>query len=60
MLTAMADVTFAQAAQRALGNDIPPAYMTPAMKFWRSMDPTLRAEAETWKKMRGYDRPLSR
>jgi hypothetical protein len=34
--------------------------MTPALKFWRSMDPALKAEAEAWRKMRGYDHAIDR
>jgi hypothetical protein len=60
MLTAMAEDTFARAAQRGSGSGIPSEYMTPAMKFWRSMDPALRAEADAWKKMWGYDQGLNR
>ena len=37
-----------------------PALMTQGVKFWRSMDPALKAEAEAWKKMRGYDKGISR
>lgn len=35
-------------------------FMTPALKFWRSMDPALKVEAAAWKKMRGYDQGLNR
>jgi len=48
MVTAMIDVT--PAAEM----------MTPALRFWRSMDPALKAEAEAWKKMRGYDQGINR
>jgi hypothetical protein len=44
-------------------NEAPPVaseLMIPALKFWRSMDPTLKAEAAEWKKMQGYDKGLSR
>ena len=52
-VTAMSDVS--------LGRNVPPSeFMTPALKFWRSMDPTLRAEADAWKKMRGYDKGINR
>ena len=49
MVTAMADDSFPDAA-----------FMTPALKFWRSMPPALKAEADAWKKMRGYDKGLNR
>jgi hypothetical protein len=49
MVTAMADDSFP-------GDEA----MTPALKFWRSMDPALKAEADAWKKMRGYDKGLNR
>ena len=58
--------TYAVAAVSAmsdasLGRNVPPSeFMTPAMKFWRAMDPTLRAEADAWKKMRGYDKGINR
>ena len=45
MITAMAEDSFGRAAQRGRSSEIPPEYMTPGMKFWRSMDPALRAEA---------------
>lgn len=51
MVTAMTD------------DSLPPGsseFMTPALKFWRSMDPALKAEADAWKKMRGYDKGLNR
>jgi hypothetical protein len=34
--------------------------MTQALTFWRSMDPALKAEADAWKKMRGYDQGINR
>lgn len=49
MVTAMADDSFPDGA-----------LMTPALKFWRSMPPALKAEADAWKKMRGYDKGLNR
>lgn len=58
MVTAMADVTLAQGSQRE--GPTPPELMTPALKFWRSMDPALKAEADAWAKMRGYDQGISR
>ena len=58
MVTAMTDVSLSHGAQG--GNAVPPELMTPALKFWRSMDPALKAEADAWKKMRGYDQGLSR
>ena len=34
--------------------------MTQALKFWWSMDPALKAEAEAWKKTWSYDQGISR
>jgi hypothetical protein len=51
MVTAMTDDSFPRGES---------AVMTPALKFWRSMDPALKAEADAWKKMRGYDKGLNR
>jgi hypothetical protein len=59
MVTAMADDTLTYEAQHE-GREIPPVLMTPALKFWRSMDPGLKAEAAEWKKMQGYDKGLNR
>jgi hypothetical protein len=28
--------------------------MTPALKFWKSMHPALKAEADDWKKAQGF------
>jgi predicted transcriptional regulator len=53
MVTAMTDVTLGQGTPS-------PELMTPALKFWRSMDPALKAEADAWKKMRGYDQGINR
>jgi hypothetical protein len=60
MVTAMIDDSLSYEAQQTGRNGVPPEMMTPALKFWRSMDPALRAEAEAWKKMRGYDRGINR
>jgi hypothetical protein len=60
MVTAMADVTLAQGTQPGRPSETPPELMTPALKFWRSMDPALKAEAEAWKKMQGYDQGINR
>jgi hypothetical protein len=60
MVTAMTDVTLAQGTQAGRTSEIPSELMTPALKFWRSMDPALKAEAEAWKKMRGYDHAIDR
>ena len=60
MITAMTDDSLAYAAQRDGRNEVPSELMTPALKFWRSMDPALKAEADAWKKMRGYDKGLNR
>jgi hypothetical protein len=50
MVTAMTDDTLTYEAQREGRNEIPPIFMTQALKFWRSMDPALKAEAAAWKK----------
>jgi hypothetical protein len=34
------------------GNDVPEIMTTPALKFWRGMDPALKAEAAEWKNVR--------
>jgi hypothetical protein len=60
MVTAMADVTLSHGPQREGRSETPAEFMTPALKFWRSMDPALKAEADAWKKMRGYDRGINR
>lgn len=57
-VTAMTDDTLSYEAERK--GRIPPGLMTPALKFWRSMDPALKAEADAWKKMRGYDKGINR
>ena len=38
----------------------PEIFITPALKFWRSMDPALEAEAEEWKKLREWPQTPSR
>ena len=61
MVTAMADDTLTYEGLRPGGvNEGPPELMTPALKFWRSMDPALKAEAAEWKRMRGYDKGINR
>lgn len=60
MVTAMTDDSLSYEAQREGRNEIPSELMTPALKFWRSMDPALKAEADAWKKMRGYDKGFNR
>jgi hypothetical protein len=61
MVTAMAEDTLTGEVLRHEGlNEIPPVLMTPALKFWRSMDPALKAEAAEWKRMRGYDKGINR
>ena len=60
MVTAMTDVTLAHGPQQEGPSETPAEWMTPAMKFWRSMDPALKAEADAWKKMRGYDQGINR
>ena len=60
MVTAMTDVTLAYASQREGRSETPPELMTPALKFWRSMDPALKAEADAWTRMRGYDQGINR
>ena len=60
MVTAMTADSLAYESQRGSRNEIPSELMTPAMKFWQSMDPALKAEADAWKKMRGYDQGINR
>jgi hypothetical protein len=60
MVTAMADDTLTYEAQHEGVKEISPALMTPALKFWRSMDPALKAEAAEWKRMQGYDKGINR
>ena len=60
MVTAMADDTLAGEARHEGVNDLPLALMTPALKFWRSMDPALKADAAEWKRIRGYDKGINR
>jgi hypothetical protein len=60
MVTAITDGSLAYEAQREGRNRIPPEMMTPALEFWRSMDPALKIEADAWKKMRGYDKGINR
>jgi hypothetical protein len=60
MVTAMADVTLVQETHPDGRGETSFELMTPALKFWRSMDPALKAEAEEWKKMRGYDQGINR
>ena len=55
MVTAMTNVTLAHVSEREA-----PELMTQALKFWRSMDPALKAEADAWTKMRGYDHGINR
>jgi hypothetical protein len=53
MVTQMADEALSQEAlERGGANEIPKELVTPALKFWRSMDPALKAEADEWKKVR--------
>lgn len=60
MVTAMTDITLTQATGREGRSETPPELLTPALKFWQSMDPALKAEADAWKKMRGYDQGINR
>ena len=60
MVTAMADVTLSLEAQREGRTATTPELMTPALRFWRSMDPALKAEADAWKKLRDYDQGIER
>ena len=57
--TLMLDAMEPQDAQRDGLKEVP-ELITQGLKFWRSMDPALKAEAEAWKKMRGYDRGINR
>jgi hypothetical protein len=53
MVTQMADESLSDETLRHEGsNEIPKELMTPALKFWRTMDPALKAEADEWKKVR--------
>jgi hypothetical protein len=52
MVTQMADETLSREAGGGGVNEIPKELMTPALKFWRSMDPALKAEADEWKNVR--------
>lgn len=53
MVTQMADEALSQEAPgRDGGNEVPKELMTPALKFWREMDPALKAEAAEWKTVR--------
>jgi len=36
------------------GRDMAKYMMTPALKFWKSMPPALKAEADDWKKAQGF------
>ena len=61
MVTAMTDdMVTAEARRREGSKEPPPELMTQALRFWRSMDAALKAEAEAWKKMRGYDKGINR
>ena len=60
MVTAMTDDSLTHEAQLEGRTAIPSAMMSPALRFWRSMDPALKSEAVAWKKMRGYDKGLNR
>jgi hypothetical protein len=57
MVTAMTDDSLTDDVLRREGSTV---LMTPALKFWRSMDPALKAEAAEWKKLQGYDKGLNR
>jgi hypothetical protein len=59
MVTAMIDDSLTDEVLRREGERAS-VFMTPALKFWRSMDPALKAEAVAWKKMRGYDKGFDR
>jgi hypothetical protein len=36
------------------GRDMAKYMMTPALKFWKSMPPALKAEADDWKRIQGF------
>ena len=48
------DATLTDEFLRREGLD-PEVFITQPLKFWRSMDPALKAEAAEWKKLRGAD-----
>jgi len=53
LVTQIADEALShEAPGREGANEIPKELMTPALKFWRSMSPALKAEADDWKKVR--------
>ena len=54
-VTAMTYGSLPPEARRGGRNEMLEGIMTPGLKFWLSMDPALKAEAEAWRKMRGYD-----
>ena len=56
MVTAMTYESLPPEARRAGRNGVPSEVITPALRFWLSMDATLKAEADAWRKMRGYDK----
>jgi hypothetical protein len=61
MVTAMTDSNMTPEVMRHEGwKEIPPVFMTPALKFWRSMDPALKTEADEWAKAHGYDKGINR
>ena len=61
MVTAMADDTLrGESLGSGKAQEVPPELMTPALKFWRSMDAALKAEAAEWKAARGYDKGINR
>jgi hypothetical protein len=60
MVTAMADDTLAYEVRNEGSKKSQSVFITPALKFWRSMDPALKAEAAEWKKLRGYDKGINR
>jgi hypothetical protein len=58
MVTAITDATFTEEVLRHEGwKEIPAVFMTQALKFWRSMDPALEAEAGRPARGRGRKDP---
>ena len=47
------EVLTAEALQTDEGRELAKDMMTPALKFWKSMGPDLKAEADEWKQAQG-------
>jgi hypothetical protein len=53
-------LTHTVAMVTATTEDVPDMPQTQSMRFWKSMDAALKAEAAEWKKLQGYDKPFMR